>query len=220
MVSVPSAIFFDVDGVLIDSMDIKAEAFAGAFADRPDLRDAIFALHHANGGVTRSAKIALIFRNLLKVEPTPGDIDERVAAFSDAVVTQVVAAPAIEGADDAVAHWSGLTELHAVSATPDDELKRIFDSRGMTELFATVQGCPPAKADLVDATIVQRGLDRARCVLVGDSREDHAAAQATGIAFIQVRPAGVPVFAHGVASIPDLRELDQAISAALAHATE
>lgn len=219
MPSTPDAIFFDVDGVLIDSMDIKAEAFAGAFADRPDLRDAILALHHANGGVTRSAKIALIYRSLLGVEPTPEDIAERVAAFGDVVVTQVVAAPAIAGADDAVARWSEVAELHAVSATPHDELARIFDSRGMSARFTSVQGWPPAKADLVDATIVRRGLDRTRCVLVGDSREDQSAARSAGIAFIQVCPEGGEPFGVDVTAIPDLRALDDAISTVLEQAS-
>lgn len=220
MASTPDAIFFDVDGVLIDSMDIKGEAFATAFADRPDLHDAIVALHHAHGGVTRTAKIALISRSLLGVDPTSAELEARVAAFREAVVTQVVAAPEIAGAAEAVARWSARTQLHAVSATPADELQQIFDLRGMTAWFTTVQGWPPAKADSVDATITARGLDRARCILVGDSREDHAAAQATRIRFIQVRSAGVPEFGSGIESIPDLTELDRAIGAVLAPSTE
>lgn len=215
----PEAIFFDVDGVLIDSMDIKADAFAGAFADRPDLRDAIVALHHDNGGVNRSAKIALIYRSLLGVEPTPEDIAERVAAFGESVVTQIVAAPAIAGADDAVIRWSSVAELHAVSATPHDELTRIFDSRGMTARFTSVQGWPPPKPDLVDTTIVRRGLERTRCVLVGDSREDQSAARAAGIAFIQVSPEGTEPFGVDVTAIPDLRALDDAISTVLKRAS-
>ncbi len=211
----PDAIFFDVDGVLIDSMEIKGNAFAIAFDDHPELRDDIIALHYANAGVTRSEKIALILREVLGVEPSPEAIQARVAAFGEAVVTAVIAAPEILGAGDAVAKWAEVCELHAVSATPNEELGRIFAGRNLTSSFTSISGWPPAKSVLIDSIVRRRGLDRSRCILVGDSREDHAAAQSNGLAFIQVRAAGEADFTVGGEAIADLRELDRAINRVL-----
>lgn len=220
MAPVPEAIFFDVDGVLIDSMDIKGNAFASAFDGHPELRGDIIALHYANAGVTRSEKIALILRGVLGVEPSPEEIQARVSAFGEAIVPAVIAAPEILGAGDAVARWAEVCELHAVSATPHEELGQVFAGRNLTSRFTSISGWPPAKSVLIDSIVRRRRLDRSRCVLVGDSREDYAAAQSNGLAFVQVRADGESDFAPGIESIADLHGLDEAIIAVLARASE
>jgi phosphoglycolate phosphatase-like HAD superfamily hydrolase len=184
--SSPEAIFFDVDGVLIDSLQVKGEAFALAFADYPSARDSIIEFHLANGGVNRIDKISRIFANINGREATDAELSERVRAFRKAVVEQVVAAPEISGANAALAHWSALAPLHAVSATPADELELILQRRRIAQYFTSINGWPPKKTELLPLLVRRFGYTPGRCITVGDSAEDEAAASAAGTLFVRV----------------------------------
>lgn len=212
---VPDAIFFDVDGVLIDSMGVKGEAFAAAFDDRADLHDEIIAFHHARGGVTRSQKIAGIFELAFGRAPTSQELDARVAAFSDAVLQQVIVAPEIPGATRAVRRWADRAPLHAVSATPAAELVHVFAERGMTPSFTSVTGWPPHKSEIVASIIAQHGYRPGHCVLIGDSREDLASARACGVHFVQVSGSAASDLPESTVTVRDLTTLDDAVEQAL-----
>ena len=45
------AVIFDFDGVILESADIKTQAFIELFADNPDHREAILRQHHDNVGI-------------------------------------------------------------------------------------------------------------------------------------------------------------------------
>lgn len=216
----PDAIFFDVDGVLIDSMSVKGEAFAGAFADYPEERPRIMDFHHRHGGVTRSEKLRQLFTMVLHREPSDAELADRVAAFGDAVRDAVIAAPEIPGANAAVERWGSTTDLHAISATPDDELQVIFAARGLTGHFKSVQGWPPMKAQYLAAVIDDRGYQRDRCIMVGDSSEDLRAALEVGVPFIQVLGPSGDEFPEADACVADLRAFDDAVRTVLATHTD
>jgi len=208
----PEAIFFDVDGVLIESLSVKGEAFALAFADFPDDRGSIIDYHLANGGVNRVEKIRQIFVQISGRQPTEAELAERVRSFSEAVVEQVIAAPEIAGAREAVEFWGGRVPLHAVSATPTDELLVIFNRRGISQHFTSINGWPPKKTELLPALVRELGYAPEGCIMVGDSAEDEAAALAAGILFIRVSPNEQDRSPAGVPVIRDLHGLTDAIS--------
>jgi phosphoglycolate phosphatase-like HAD superfamily hydrolase len=209
----PQAIFFDVDGVLIDSMRVKGQAFAAAFSDFPEWEGEIMTYHLLNGGVTRSEKIRRLFQLIVGRAPTDLELAARVDTFAGAVVQAVVDAPEVLGASQALSEWSGRAPLHAVSATPSLELRQIFEAREMSGFFSTVDGWPPTKAELMRVIIRENEYDPRACVLVGDSKEDLGAAQAVNMQFL-----GVGEFDTSSVrvSIPNLRELTPAIEALMA----
>ena len=49
-------IVLDFDGVIAETLDIKADAFAVLFADYPEHVEAIVRLHRENGGMSRYEK--------------------------------------------------------------------------------------------------------------------------------------------------------------------
>jgi phosphoglycolate phosphatase-like HAD superfamily hydrolase len=210
--SVPEAIFFDVDGVLIDSLSIKGGAFALAFADFPDARGSIINHHLANGGVNRVEKIRQIFVRLTGREPTEADLAERVQLFSEAVVEQVIAAPEIAGAREAIEFWGARVPLHAVSATPTDELLVIFSRRGISKYFTSIHGWPPKKTELLPTLVQELDYAPDGCIMVGDSDEDEAAALAAGTLFIKVSPNEQDRLPGNNLMIADLNGLTDAIS--------
>ena len=53
------AIFFDFDGVILESVDVKGWAFGKPFEAYPQYVDEIVAFHHRNGGMYRFDKFRL-----------------------------------------------------------------------------------------------------------------------------------------------------------------
>ena len=62
------SIFFDFDGVIIDSVGVKTNAFMEIFKDHPRHREEILAYHQLNGGLSRYIKIRYIYEKILKKE--------------------------------------------------------------------------------------------------------------------------------------------------------
>lgn len=212
----PDALFFDVDGVLIDSLLVKGEALADTFDDFPNSRQIVVDFHLVNGGVTRSKKIAALYRLLAGVEAPRQELDSRIARFADAARDRVVAADEITGAESAVRRWTTRCPLHAVSATPDDELKRILSSRGIRPYFRSIHGWPPAKDETIAGLLGWHGYSPNLCVLIGDSKEDLLASQRTGVRFVHVSAADTKALPGNHPTISDLQVLDSAIMRALA----
>lgn len=201
------AIFFDVDGVLIDSMGVKGEAFADTFPEKPHMRGAILNHHAAQGGVNRIRKLADLHIVVFGREASPTELEERIRSYELHVEARVVAAQEMPGAGEALAFWSERVPMHAVSASPGAELHRILAKRGIASFFKTISGYPPEKHVLISNVLTTDGLDAKRCVLVGDSRQDLAAANRTGLRFVQMAKCPQDAFVNSAHVITDLRRL-------------
>jgi beta-phosphoglucomutase-like phosphatase (HAD superfamily) len=59
------AIIFDLDGVLIESAEIKTDAFRMLFADYPDRLPEIIAYHQRNAGISRYNKFRYFYEKIL-----------------------------------------------------------------------------------------------------------------------------------------------------------
>ena len=204
-----AAVFFDVDGVLIDSLDAKGEAFADLFP--PEFRRDVIAFHLANGGLNRAEKIARISMEIEGKVLSDAEIREMVDQFAAVVPARVTAADEIPGATHCLAALSRLLPLHAVSAVPEIELREVLESRGIRHFFTSVHGIPPAKEETLKRLIREHDYLPYRCAFIGDSFHDRDAASAAGIPFIFVRRTDQPSPREAVCVVNDLRGLDSVI---------
>jgi len=186
------AVFFDFDGVLAESADLKQVAFAQLFADAPEpARGAILAFLAANPGLSRYAKFERIHREWLGRPLDADGMAALSARFAALVVEAVVACPAPPGVDDFLAaRQAAGTPMFVASATPQDELRHIVARRGLAKWFVETRGAPRAKADNIGDLLAAYRLNPARCVMIGDGMQDHQAAAAHGLRFIGRVPAG------------------------------
>ena len=60
------AIAFDFDGVLVESSNIKTDAFRRLFSDYPDKVDELVEYHKKNMGISRYVKFQYFYEVLLK----------------------------------------------------------------------------------------------------------------------------------------------------------
>lgn len=178
------AIIFDCDGVLLESVDVKTQAYRTLFADEPAHLDAILSYHLAHGGVSRFEKIRHIHAHILR-RPLPdarlAELCDRFAALS---LDGVLAAPLVPGTRELLKLCSGRVPLFVASGTPQGELETVLRHKGLLDHFEAVFGAPLTKVDIVGRVLSQRALAPSEVLVVGDALTDRDAARAFGIRFI------------------------------------
>jgi phosphoglycolate phosphatase-like HAD superfamily hydrolase len=200
------ALFFDVDGVLLDSVPGKGEAFVAAFRDFPEKADLIRSFHSTHGGVPRAEKVAMIRQSICGLPSDHQDVIERVRAFSEVVKDFVLASPAITGAAEALESLTQDYALHAVSATPTAELDEVLEHHGWMELFRSIHGGSAPKAKTLRFLINKHNYSAHACFMIGDSSQDRQAAQANSVPFILVE-GSIDAQEGDFAAIPNLEAL-------------
>ena len=209
----PKAVFFDFDGVILQSVDIKTRAFAALFAaEGPEATGRIVAHHEANGGIYRFEKFRHAYREVLR-RPLPPEQEKALGErFNDLVEAAVSACPWVPGAEAFLkAHHESLP-LFVASGTPQTELRRIVERRGMSRYFKGTYGSPDAKDAILRRVAASLGCAGARLLMVGDAAGDLLAARAVGASFIGIAPPGRPSpFEEGTPLLPDLTGLSAAL---------
>jgi len=204
-----AAVIFDFDGVILESVDIKTRAFLELFAEYPEHHAAIRRLHEENGGMSRYEKFRRIHAELLH-RPLA---DDAVMALGDRfgaiVAREILRCPFVAGAESFVRRVSATVPCHIASGTPEAELQEIVAARGLAGYFDLVLGSPTPKPELVARIVRHAAVPAESMVLIGDSRQDEAAAVAHGVRFIGRQGPGAPVRfgPAAVAVVSDLREL-------------
>jgi phosphoglycolate phosphatase-like HAD superfamily hydrolase len=210
---IPAAIFFDFDGVILDSVAIKTEAMRRLFVDEePATIDSIVELHRRHGGISRFRKFEMIYSDILCRPLKPDICAELGARFEMLTYEALLACPEIPGAHAVLERHFRREPLFIVSGTPEDELKCIATAREMAHYFVSMHGSPRTKGEILADLLKLHALDPRRCVCVGDSTTDSEAARTCRVSFIGVVAPGLAnPFGHAVPTIPDLTLFDAAL---------
>lgn len=201
------AVFFDFDGVLAETLEIKKRAFIELFSGEQEHLEAVVRLHEDNLGMNRRDKFRAIYADILGMELTDARLVELEQEFASIVVEQVVAADAVPGSIEALESLAPDTKLFVVSGTPHDELVGILRRRGIETYFDDVRGAPTPKVDAIRELCALHSIDVRGSVMVGDATTDRDAAIAAGARFIHRQVCGAPPVEPATARIDDLTEL-------------
>ena len=204
----PRAVFFDFDGVLANSVDVKTRAFCALYAPFGDaVVAAVRDYHLAHGGISRYEKFRHWQRSLVKGPADDATLEDLAGRFAAEVKRQVIAAPEIPGAGAALAALDGRMPLFVVSGTPEGELREIVAARGMKHFFAAVRGAPDKKAIILRELGAAHGIAMAEGLMIGDAMTDHEAAQEVGMPFLGIAEDGIGPFPAGTTVLRDLTGL-------------
>jgi HAD superfamily hydrolase (TIGR01549 family) len=188
------AIFFDFDGVILDSVDVKTEAFAAMFRKYgPEVEQAVVEYHLANSGVSRYRKFEYYFRHLLKKDISPERLERLGQEFRRLALEGVLNAPFTEGALETLERITkqGIPAF-VVSGTPGLELSDIVTKRGLSRYFLEVHGAPREKHEIIADIALRFGLQTKHCLMIGDAEVDYRAARVCGTQFLGVVKKGDP----------------------------
>lgn len=178
------AVVFDLDGVILESGDIKTQAFLDLFGAYPQFRERILEFHLAHLGMSRYDKFEWIYKTLLQEPLSAEKKAELGEAFSGLVLEKVLACPFVPGARELLEQWHGTKLLFVASGTPQDELDMILERRGIADLFQGAWGSPTKKEQVVRTVLERYRLAKDKVLFVGDGTSDFEAAQATGVRFL------------------------------------
>lgn len=178
------AIFFDFDGVILESVDIKTDAFRELFENYPEHLAAITKLHVENGGMSRFEKFRIIYRDMLGVALTSEDEDRLGNRFSEIVFRRILECPFVAGAREFLERWAGIIDLYVVSGTPIEEMRKIVGLRNLDFAFKGVFGSPEKKEFWTSKVIEEKGYAPERCCFVGDAGTDLRAARESRTRFV------------------------------------
>jgi len=178
------AIIFDFDGVLVESMDIKARAFAYLFRDYSEKVNDIVKFHMLHGGMPRFEKFERIYHDFLGQPLPPEKKAELGREFSKFVYQEVIKCPFVKGAKEFLDKYAGKYQYFIVSGTPDEEIKSIVRERSLDKYFTDVLGSPLKKAQH-NANIMKKYMFKPdEIIFVGDSIDDWDGVKDLGIKFI------------------------------------
>lgn len=204
----PRAVFFDFDGVLADSVDVKTRAFCALYAPfGAAVVASVREYHLAHGGISRYEKFRHWQRTLVHGPDDDATIDALAERFATEVKRQVIAAAEIPGAGAALSALHGKMPLFVVSGTPEVELRDIVAERGMAHFFVAVRGAPSKKAAILRELAARADIGLNDGLMIGDAMTDHDAAQEVGMPFLGVASDGVGPFPAGAAVLRDLAGL-------------
>lgn len=200
----------DFDGVVIESVALKLDAFKRLFAGEPNPAKIARYLDEHNG-VDRYTKFRHIWTVMLGRAYNPAVEAKLDADFSALIMEAVLACPFVPGAEEFLRGAS--MPLYVISAMPLYELKLIVEKRGLAGRFKGLFGSPGRKADQLRELLAAEKLSPSELVFIGDAENDRKAAAEAGVPFIGRRNA--EEFAKPQpALIADLRGLPALLSGA------
>jgi len=206
----PSAIFFDFDGVLVESTAIKAEAFASIYAPfGSEVLAAAIEHHEANEGISRLIKFRHCHKTLLGIELDDNALADLARHYTAEVEDRVIACDSVRGATEFLTQHHEEIPFFVISGTPDDELKRIVEQRHMAKYFREVRGSPETKDSILNELLKTYHLNPDHTLFVGDAMADYQAASRCSVPFLgRVAKKRPTPFPEGTNLIEDLFGLE------------
>jgi phosphoglycolate phosphatase-like HAD superfamily hydrolase len=175
-------LFWDFDGVIKESLAVKAEAFERLFAAfGPGVAQRVREHHERYGGVSRFEKLPL-YLEWAGQDSSASAVARYCELFAAAVFKGVAESPWVPGAREYLEAHHGHQTCMLVTATPQEEIEKLLSLLGIAGWFREVHGAPVTKTDAIRAALGR--LPCRRALFIGDSAPDLAAAQAAGVEFM------------------------------------
>jgi len=177
-------IILDFDGTIVESVGIKDAAFRELFKGFPEHLDEIMEYHFSHNATIRFEKFEFIYRNILNQtysEEIKKKLSER---FSHLVFNKIAECAYVKGALEFLDYFGNVVPLYLVSMSPEDELGKILNKRGLTQYFKKVYPSSWKKRDAINDILRREDVLPHETVFVGDAYEDYAAARSVNAFFI------------------------------------
>jgi phosphoglycolate phosphatase-like HAD superfamily hydrolase len=181
-----TTVVFDCDGVILNSNQLKIQAYfdtAIRFGANAAQAQALVRHHIQLGGISRYPKFQYFLKEILNQSVTEQATRKLLDTFG-AEVERLLAnceiAPELQALREANPHQKWMV----LSGGDQAELRKIFNLRGLTHLFnAGIFGSPDNK-DQVLAREISNGNISKPALFLGDSRYDHQASTNAGLDFV------------------------------------
>lgn len=207
------AIFFDFDGVIMDSMALKVQAYCACLSEFNFDPDEIEKIVSEHMGQSRRRIIVVLYERL-KGEKIPPDVFESALKvfndLDDAAREKMTYLPGSREFVEAV-HSGYYTAI--VTGTPEDFILKTTAYHDLDQYFDTVRGSPDQKPAILAELMAKNGLIPEECIFIGDGKTDQQAADHHGMRFVGMNSSHAsfdPASAWKV--VTDLNQLNETLA--------
>ena len=178
-------IIFDCDGVILNSNDIKTNAFRKLFHKYPkNLINKIVTFHKKNGGISRYIKIKYFYENLLKKKISEIDLINQASLYSKITLNDLKESNFIPGLIELLKFLKkNKKKMYVVSGSDEKDLIKILKYKKIDTFFEQIKGSPKNKIENFK-DILPIVSDRKKSVYIGDSKYDYNSSKYLGLNFI------------------------------------
>ncbi|MEP4535156.1 MAG: HAD hydrolase-like protein [Cyclobacteriaceae bacterium] len=179
-------VFWDFDGVILNSMPIRNSGFKEVlrqYSDQHVMK--LMDFHLENGGLSRYVKFRHFQTEILKKPVDEKQISDWSSQFSALMRTTLTNTNLlIKDSVSFIKREFMNRDFYIVSGSDGEELRFLAGQLGIDLFFKGIYGSPTPKQQLVEEILDKESVDRSKCCLIGDSKNDFEAAKFNGIDFI------------------------------------
>ncbi len=178
-------IIFDFDGVILDSIPVKTEAFRKLFIEfSKEEVNQLIAFHIKNGGMSRYKKIEYFFTQILNESITNEDVLKYAEKYSQITKEELAQKKyLIEDSLDFIKENHKKYKMHIASGADAKDLKYICNKLNLEEYFLSINGSPKVKSEIVKDILENNDYKKEDTILIGDSINDYEASHSNEIEF-------------------------------------
>ena len=179
------ALVFDCDGVVLNSNQVKTNAFYKVTLPYGEDAAKDFVKYHTeNGGISRYKKFSHFLEAIAPEVEGPG-VDELLERYADEVIDGLLACDVASGLAK-LREQTPESRWLIVSGGDQDELRLVFEKRGLSSFFdGGIFGSPTPKKDILDREKILGNIE-ADALFIGDSKYDFESAQHANLDFVFV----------------------------------
>jgi len=179
-------IFWDFDGVIMDSMPVRNKGFELVLSEYPASEVAqLMDFHLANGGLSRYVKFRYFFEEIRGNSVTEAEVNDWALKFSSVMKRELMDKKLlIENSVSFIQQNHEKYTMHIVSGSDQAELRYLCEQLDLDGYFDSIHGSPTPKKQLVQDILTDKTYEVSETVLIGDSINDFEAAETNNIDFL------------------------------------
>ena len=179
-------IFWDFDGVILESNKIRSLGFRKVLKDFPESQvQSLIDYHEFNGGLSRYVKFRYFYQNIRKEEVKEEKILDISNDFSKIMRKLLVDKKLLinESLNFIKSNYTDY-KMHVISGSDQNELRFLCHELGISKYFISVLGSPTPKTKLVESVLKENKYSNEQTIFIGDSINDYYAAKDNNIFFM------------------------------------
>ncbi len=179
-----ACLIFDFDGIIMESVNIKANAFAKLTAPYgAQAQDRMLMYNKIHGGVSRFIKFRWFFDEIIGREITDAELNDWGTRFEELCIEEVKNCPLVPGIQETLNKWYNKLPMYVCSGAPQAELEIVLKLRNLQHYFVKIYGFPPHKEKTLRQIMLDSKYQAEHMLMIGDSYTDLNAAEAVGTQF-------------------------------------
>jgi HAD superfamily hydrolase (TIGR01549 family) len=179
-------IFWDFDGVILDSMSIRDIGFEKVLKNFPDFQvEELISFHKKNGGLSRYVKFRYFFEEIRKEDVSDQEVLKLSEEFSIIMRKLLVDKNLlIQDSLNFITKNHENYKMHIISGSDQNELRYLCENLGLSSFFISILGSPTPKTEIVKETLKKYKYFKNEVIFIGDSINDYEAAMDNKILFM------------------------------------